>query len=827
MSSQPDVTLKPNHSGWIDDVKHWYHVVGEAVAKDTATSNYTVRVDATFQYDDGSPPDTVSSYTFLELVGRSAGHDTAPFHIILANATKASKVSAYNLAIQTWPSDNYPYRQFTNSTTSSVVAGKLQLTGNVTNTGSVDATFVQVIATFYDIIGTVNYVNWTYVSGMNLTAGASASFELIALNKTNVNRYRLQVQCCEYEKTPTTPDFFLKPIFPIERSIVQGDSAAYEIRIIPNAALPYTNPVTITSIGQPEGSNIVFQPSNVLPSSQPSRVNITVTTSNAIGVGVGNFMIMVIASHAMAERASEFYLTVIPRVGFDLSIYPSSRTVSQGSQAIYTVTVRSSGGFSSQVTLSCSNTPQKSVAIFDINPVTPTSTGTSSTLTISTNISTALGSCTFNVCGVSGSETHCVNASIIVTPSTEPYFTISVKPSKRTVMRGGSTTFDVTVTSHNGFNSDVNLTLSGLPAGALGTFNPSPVRPPPNGVASSTLNISAATGAPYGTYDITAIGSSSGYSSQQVQVTLIVSSLAQPDFGIYIMPTTLSIVQNRSGVATIQIVSINNFAEAVNLTLHNIPPGVTYMISNHVVAPLPGGYVNTKLAIQTSSSTSIGNYTLTLRGESSSKTHTINFFLVVVEAPSPSFGRCIIATATYGSELSPQVQFLREFRDRRVLSTFSGREFMGAFNMWYYSFSPHVASWLIDNPSGREVLKVMLIPLLETLQLSEKIYVIFGFAPELAITMAGVLASFLIGLTYFWAPATFILKAIPFKNRGRLVSSAIISWSASIALLAIGVATSTAPLVMAASTILVLCTVTLGSCIPMVVLRVLKVWRLW
>jgi len=290
------------------------------------------------------------------------------------------------------------------------------------------------------------------------------------------------------------------------------------------------------------------------------------------------------------------------------------------------------------------------------------------------------------------------------------------------------------------------------------------------------------------------------------------------------MPTTLSIVQNRSGVATIQIVSINNFAEAVNLTLHNIPPGVTYLISNPVVAPLPGGYVNTKLTIQTSSSTSIGNYTLTLRGESSSKTHTLNFFLVVVRGPPSSFGKCIIATATYGSELSPQVQFLREFRDRRVLSTFSGREFMDAFNIWYYSFSPQVASWLTEHPSGCEVLKVMLIPLLEILQLSEKIYVMFEFAPESAITMAGILASFLIGLTYFWAPATFLLKALPFKNRRRLVSSTAIAWVTSITLLAVGVVTLTAPLVMAASTMLVLCTVTIGSLsLPMVVLRVLRV----
>ena len=35
-------------------------------------------------------------------------------------------------------------------------------------------------------------------------------------------------------------------------------------------------------------------------------------------------------------------------------------------------------------------------------------------------------------------------------------------------------------------------------------------------------------------------------------------------------------------------------------------------------------------------------------------------------------GGCLIATAAFGSELSPQVQFLREIRDNTVLQTESG-----------------------------------------------------------------------------------------------------------------------------------------------------------
>ena len=51
-------------------------------------------------------------------------------------------------------------------------------------------------------------------------------------------------------------------------------------------------------------------------------------------------------------------------------------------------------------------------------------------------------------------------------------------------------------------------------------------------------------------------------------------------------------------------------------------------------------------------------------------------------------GGCLIATATFDSELAPQVQQLRELRDNVLLQTNSGMVFMNSFNQFYYSFSP-------------------------------------------------------------------------------------------------------------------------------------------
>ena len=57
----------------------------------------------------------------------------------------------------------------------------------------------------------------------------------------------------------------------------------------------------------------------------------------------------------------------------------------------------------------------------------------------------------------------------------------------------------------------------------------------------------------------------------------------------------------------------------------------------------------------------------------------------------PGGGGCLIATATYGSEMATEVQQLRELRDNTLLNTESGTQFMGMFNDVYYSFSPIIA----------------------------------------------------------------------------------------------------------------------------------------
>jgi peptidyl-prolyl cis-trans isomerase B (cyclophilin B) len=122
--------------------------------------------------------------------------------------------------------------------------------------------------------------------------------------------------------------------------------------------------------------------------------------------------------------------------------------------------------------------------------------------------------------------------------------------------------------------------------------------------------------------------------------------------------------------------------------------------------------------------------------------------------PPVRIGGCLIATATYGSELAPQVQLLREIRDNTVLQTQSGTSFMTAFNQFYYSFSPAIADYERENAVFKETVKLTLTPLLASLTLLQHAdidseYDMLGYGIGIILLNIGM---------YFVAPAVLITK---------------------------------------------------------------------
>jgi len=131
---------------------------------------------------------------------------------------------------------------------------------------------------------------------------------------------------------------------------------------------------------------------------------------------------------------------------------------------------------------------------------------------------------------------------------------------------------------------------------------------------------------------------------------------------------------------------------------------------------------------------------------------------VCIVEEKKSGGGCLIATATFGSEMAPQVQFLREIRDNTVLQTESGVSFMTGFNQFYYSFSPVIADYERENPVFKELVKLTITPLLTSLTILN--YVDIDTEEEMLGYGIGVIL-LNIGM-YFVVPAAILFKI---KNR--------------------------------------------------------------
>ena len=117
-------------------------------------------------------------------------------------------------------------------------------------------------------------------------------------------------------------------------------------------------------------------------------------------------------------------------------------------------------------------------------------------------------------------------------------------------------------------------------------------------------------------------------------------------------------------------------------------------------------------------------------------------------------GGCLIATATYGSEMANQVQQLRELRDNVILSKESGITFMTGFNQIYYSFSPTIADLERENPFFKEFVKLTITPMITTLSILN--YIDINSEEDLLTFGMGIIL-LNVGM-YFAIPAAIIYK---------------------------------------------------------------------
>lgn len=344
-------------------------------------------------------------------------------------------------------------------------------------------------------------------------------------------------------------------------------------------------------------------------------------------------------------------------------------------------------------------------------------------------------------------------------------FVVECDPSSLSVIQNANVTSTCRVTSVDGFSSTVQLAgswLGTIPDGVAYTLS-SPVTPPPGRGVFSALIISAGPAASTGTYKLRVTGTSGSLNhTTEVEVT-IAAGIA--DFVIVVSPSYLSIPPGGSGSAAITVQSLGVFSSPVQLAGSGMPEGMALVFEPNPVRPPIGGTALSAATINLSGAPQ-GTYILTISGSDGALTRSTTLTAQVT-------GGCLIATATYGSELSDEVQLLRSFRDESILTTRTGSSFMIAFDAWYYSFSPIVAAFIRENPTVRTVVKLALYPLIGILRIGGAIFHLVPASQETSAVITGLVVSSLIGSVYLSVPlaALFTYSAKARRVRRKLVVS--------------------------------------------------------
>ena len=184
---------------------------------------------------------------------------------------------------------------------------------------------------------------------------------------------------------------------------------------------------------------------------------------------------------------------------FTIAATPASQAVMPGQSATYTTVVTPSSGFTGTVTFSVTGLPPGATATF----TPPSMTGGGSTaLLIATTAATPGGTYPLVVSATSGSLTRTANVTLVINGD----FTIAATPASRTIGRGDSTTYSVTLTASSGFTGPVDLTVTGVPARATASFSPAQV----SGSGTSVLTVNTTKQAQKGARTLTITGTGGG-----------------------------------------------------------------------------------------------------------------------------------------------------------------------------------------------------------------------------------------------------------------------------------------------------------------------------
>jgi hypothetical protein len=299
---------------------------------------------------------------------------------------------------------------------------------------------------------------------------------------------------------------------------------------------------------------------------------------------------------------------------FSIALSPASGTVQAGSTTTFTVSSEVTRGSAETIALSVSGLPAGVTGSFD-----PTSiaAGESSTLTLTASMTAAGATQTFTVTGTTASFVHTANASVTVVPND---FSLAVSPVSQSLGAGGSTTYSVNTTITSGVAETVALSVSGLPAGVTGSFDPTSIA----AGASSTLTLTASIGAAGATQTFTVTGA--GAPSTHTASASVTVVPVPNDFSLSVNPASRSVAAGSSTTYGVSTAITAGIAETMVLSVSGLPVGVTGSFSPASIAAGASSTLTLTVFINAVPATS----TFTVKGTSASAGHTATALVTVL-----------------------------------------------------------------------------------------------------------------------------------------------------------------------------------------------------
>jgi len=304
--------------------------------------------------------------------------------------------------------------------------------------------------------------------------------------------------------TVNVPPGFTVGASPNSLTLAPGASGSSTIAITDQGG--FNGSVALSVSGLPSGVTASFNPSSTTGSS-------VLTLSASSTATTGTASVTITGTSGSLSASTPLSLTVNVAQSFTLTASPRSLTLVQGgSSASTTIAILDAGGFNGNVSLAISGLPSGVTAAFN-----PSSSSSSSKLTLSASSTAATGAVNLTITGTSGNLSASTTLALTVNPP--PSFTLSASPTSLHVLQGTSTTGSIVIASHHGFKSAVTLSVSGLPNGVAASFSSNPVTPVVNAHNTSVLTLSAGVGATPGVFPVT-VKATSGSLTQNVTLML-------------------------------------------------------------------------------------------------------------------------------------------------------------------------------------------------------------------------------------------------------------------------------------------------------------------